>query len=144
MKWCEELCASQQAQVVYFALVLVILLVALIGAMRSVSELFGENQSYVYTSGADQRFFGERSDPNIEPPERNWSKEESENLTAYPGEPDLWAVGHDLAAFKASVTGQTLGLDVGRSGMGMKNMTTEHMKDDMYEDLLQKQALLGA
>jgi len=144
MKWCEDLVTSPRTRVVYFALVLVVLLVALVGAMHAVSELFGENQSYVYTSGADQRFFGERSDPNIENPERNWSKQESENLTSYPDEPDLWAVGHDLAAFKASITGQTLGLDAGRSGMGMKNMTTENMKDDMYEDLLQKQALLGA
>jgi len=28
--------------------------------------------------------------------------------------------------------------------MGMKNMTTENMKDDVYESLLQQQALIGA
>jgi hypothetical protein len=167
---CSELLASPTAKYIYAAVV-VLALVLIVMRVASAERL--ENPNYLYTSGATQRFQQEDTSANrgdyttgynfqapipaamqaevnaankaaADAKARRAARGGSENLTAYPDEPDLWAVGQDLYAYKNGITGQTRGLDTGRHGMGMKNMTTERMQDDMYESLLQQQALVGA
>lgn len=138
---------SSEAKVAYFALVLVILVVAFYAVQTYNAENL-ENTQYLYTSGATQRFFQEPSAVNMGDFTTGYNFQQpvtlpSENLTAYPGEPDLWAVGQDLYAYKTGITGQTLGLKVNRGGMGMQNMTSEHMADDPYEKLLHQTVLAG-
>ena len=168
MSWCDAF-TTPQAKCVYFALVVVILILAVL-RVKNMAELL-ENPNYLYTSGATQRFHQEdtsanRGDyttgyifqapvPAAMRPEVAHAAEvsaavkarranKSEAMTASPDEMDLWAVGQDLGAYKDGITGQTRGLDAGRHGMGMKNMTTENMQDDVYENLLHQQALNGA
>ena len=140
---------SSEAKVAYFALVLVILIVAFY-AVQSYNAENLENTHYLYTSGATQRFFQEPSAVNQGDYTTGYNfrqpvqfPEKHENMTSYPDEPDLWAVGHDLYAYKTGITGQTLGLKVNRGGMGMQNMTSEHMADDPYEKLLHQTVLAG-
>lgn len=149
--WISEAFGSQSAVCAYFALVL-LMLVLVFYVVRSGSSERLENQSYIYTSGANQRFAGEFSSANQGDYTTGYNfnvplsgDDGAEHLTAAPSdEPDLWAVGADLSAYKTGITGQTLGLDVNRSGMGMKNMTTEAMADDPYESLLEQQVRAGA
>ena len=68
----------------------------------------------------------------------------AERLTSSNEGADLWAVGHDLGAYKAAISGQTEGLKVGRHGMQMEKMTTENMQDDVYEALLFQSVQAGA
>lgn len=139
---------SSEAKVAYFALVLVILIVAFY-AVQSYNAERLENTQYLYTSGATQRFFGsEFSSANQGDYTTGYNFQQpvespNEDMTSSPDEPDLWAVGQDLYAYKTGITGQTLGLKVNRGGMGMQNMTSEHMADDPYEKLLHQTVLAG-
>lgn len=142
--WMVNAFGSEQATCAYFVLVLLIL-VLVFYSLRPSENL--ENQNYIYTSGANQRFAGEFSSANQGDYTTGYNFQvplKSENLTAYPDEPDLWAVGSDLSAYKTGITGQTLGLDVNRSRIGTQNMTTEGMADDPYESLLEQQLRAGA
>jgi hypothetical protein len=109
-----------------------------------------ENPNYIYSSGATQRFASEDSSSNRGEYTTGYNHQadvpaagqevtvvDPEHMTGSPGDGDEWAVGQDLYAYKQGVTGQTRGLDAGRHGMGMKNMTTENMADDRYEASLQ-------
>jgi len=158
MSWCDSLQTSP-AKVVYFALVVVILVLAFM-TVRKVAEGL-ENPNYIYSSGATQRFATEFTSANqgdyttgynfeadIPPAAQEVTvvktkakKDLNEYLTGSPEAPVQPSVGGDLYAYKQGVTGQTLGLDAGRHGMGMKNMTTEHMMDDPYESLLHQELL---
>jgi len=138
---------TSEAKVAYFALVLVILIVAFYAVQSYTAENL-ENTKYLYTSGATQRFFQENTSANIGEYTSGRNFEQpielpTENLTSSPDEPDLWAVGQDLYAYKTGITGQTLGLKTNRGGMGMQNMTSEHMADDPYEKLLHQTVLAG-
>lgn len=146
--WVTNVFGSQSAVSAYFVLVL-LMLVLIFYAVRTSSENL-ENQNYVYTSGADQRFAGEFSSANQGEYTTGYNfnvplnKDSTEHLTASDSEPDLWAVGSDLNAYKTGITGQTVGLDVNRGGMGLQNITTEGMADDPYESLLEQQLRVGA
>lgn len=138
---------SSEAKVAYFALVLVILIVAFYAVQSYKAERL-ENTQYLYTSGATQRFFQEPSAVNQGDFTTGYNFQQaiqlpSEHMTSSADEPDLWAVGQDLYAYKTGITGQTLGLKVNRGGMGMQNMTSEHMADDPYEKLLHQTVLAG-
>jgi hypothetical protein len=139
---------SNEAKVAYFALVLVILILVFYSVQTYNGEHL-ENTQYLYTSGASQRFFGsEFSSANQGDYTTGYNFQQpievqSEHLTSFDSEPDLWAVGQDLYAYKTGVTGQTLGLKVNRGGMGMQNITSEHMADDPYEKLLHQTVLAG-
>lgn len=148
--WITNAFGSQSAVCAYFTLVLLMLVLVFYVVHSGSSERL-ENQNYIYTSGADQRFAGEFSSANQGDYTTGYNfnvplggDDGAERMTAYPDEPDLWAVGSDLSAYKNGITGQTVGLDVNRGGMGMQNMTTEGMADDPYESLLEQQVRTGA
>jgi hypothetical protein len=148
--WLVDAFGSSSAVCAYFALVLLMLVLVFYVVHSGSSERL-ENQNYIYTSGADQRFAGEFSGANQGDYTTGYNfnvplqgDDGAEHLTASPDEPDLWAVGSDIDAYKTGITGQTVGLDVNRGGMGMQNMTTEGMADDPYESLLEQQLRTGA
>jgi len=151
MSWCDDLQTSN-VKVVYFALVIVILILAFM-SVRKVSEKL-ENPNYIYSGGATQRFATEFSGANqgeyttgynfqSDIPAPAQEVKLAEHMTSSPEAPNEDHVGDDLYAYKSGITGQTRGLDAGRHGMGMKNMTTENMKDDPYEALLEGNLRVG-
>lgn len=154
MDWFTDL--DYTTKCIYFAVVLLLVVLIFMSVMGGSEHASQPN--YVYSSTrlahinqCDTLSAANQGDPSscmseietgsLEDPAKQ------ESLTSNPEGLDLWAVGHDMAAFKASVTGQTEGLSPNRQGMNMQNMTQEHQanpEDDMYEQLLHQQVLIGA
>jgi hypothetical protein len=161
--WCKESLSSPEVKCAYLAVVLVLIVLVFMHVWKigyHFNERFqGQQPAYVYSSNrlakvnqCDTFSSSNQGDPSSCMSEiENGSLENpataAEGLTASRGMADLWAVGHDMAAYKAAITGQTPGLDPNRQGMRMENMTSEHVsnpKDDMYERMLHQQALIGS
>ena len=162
-QWCTDSLSSPEVKCAYFALILVLVVLVFMHVWKMgyhFNEMFqGSQQNYVYSSGrlakvnqCDTLSGSNQGDPSSCMSEvANGSLEDpvaqAESLTASRGMADLWAVGHDMAAYKSAITGQTEGLSPGRRGMHMELMTQENVSnpaDDMYEKLLHQQALIGA
>ena len=172
-KYCSDLLSSPQAKCAYLAIVLVLVLLVFMHVLK-VGWQYEKSkehlkQAHTYYGGAANRPLVEDSATNrgeftsgsvIEMRAAEWAAqlasgnaenvpvdaadEASENLTSTNEGADLWAVGHDLGAYKAAISGQTEGLKPGRRGMQMEKMTTEKMQDDVYEALLFQSVQAGA
>ncbi len=160
-QWCAEAIKNSEVKCAYFAVVLVLVVLVFMHVWKigyHFNERFAEQPSYVYSSsrlmhtnscdtlsgsnqGNPSSCMSEISKGGLNDPAS------SERLTASRENADLWAVGHDMAAYKAAITGQTEGLSPQRQGMHMELMTRENVAnpvDDQYERLLHEQALIGA
>jgi hypothetical protein len=161
-QWCAKSLSSSEVKCAYFAVILVLVVLVFMHVWKMgyhFSEYATDRPSHVYNSNKQALINARRtfSSSNQGDPSSYMSEvsngsldspiDEAEDLTASRGEADLWAVGHDMAAYKAAITGQTEGLSPGRRGMHMELMTQEHVsnpQDDLYERLLHEQALIGA
>ena len=161
-QWCADAIKSPEVKCAYFAVVLVLVVLVFMHVWKigyHFNERFAEQPAYVYsssrlmhTNSCDTLSSSNQGDPSscmseVSKGGLNNPALSAERLTAMRESADLWAVGHDMAAYKAAITGQTEGLSPQRQGMHKELMTQEHVSnpaDDQYERLLHEQALIGA
>ena len=153
MNW-DEIMQSSEVRCAYFAVVLLLVLIVFMHVLKLgwyYKELLANKPNYIYASGPDLRFQSQQTGSNQGASSQHFTvdidtkgDQASERLTASQDGMDLWAVGSDLSAYKAAISGQTTGLKVNRNGMHMEKMTTENMQDDVYEKLLHQSLLAGA